>query len=161
MRVIAFLFICFIAIGSEACPNLTGYFKVPKSSSSKSSTVMKYAQSGCDELDVGFIQIENGKVKEEIFPAITYVNKRSPQFCKNTTCSFFDDQDKYLRLYYSGSIEFKNPLSDIICFYDYADYSVTPQGDLKIGYGIAADSDSDPCRKHQGYFEVQSRTSKP
>lgn len=146
---------------SSACPNLTGYFA--KGSQGARSAIERIEQNNCDSITSGLLIVENGIVKEEMFPLSIFFNKDKPDLCKDVVCYKFEATEEALRLFYTGSVEIKtdNLPGRTECYFSVSNYSLTPEGNLKISYSFDAFGEDDPCSKVGIYSEEFARTSKP
>jgi hypothetical protein len=140
---------------------LTGYFQ--KGPQGARSAIDRIEQSSCDSITFGLLIVENGVIKEEMFPLITYFNKDRPNLCRDSVCQKFESTEELVKLFYNGSIEIKTDslAGKTECYYSAVTYSLTPENNLRQTYTLDTYGEDDPCSKVDTYSEEFLRTSRP
>lgn len=124
---------------------------------------MRLGQNQCDTLAIGTLTVANNKVVDEMFPAIIYFDRNKPSLCKESVCYVFEADATSIRMYYSGSVEFKGSglIDKFSCSYDFVDYSLTKKGDLKMSYQFVTYGSDDPCEKIKYHTEELPKFERP
>lgn len=158
MKFAIFFAFSLLATSAIACPDLTGYYKSDRPRNR--ALITHITQLNCDQITLGYIVLENGKITDDLDPAITYYNSNN---CGSKCYLRFEEATNLMRLIYRGSIEIPGDglVEKYQCHYDYVEYSITSKGDLLLSHPIISRWDGDPCGKVGTYTELHIKTEKP
>lgn len=160
-----FVFALALLVGAHAgatCPNLSGYYV--QATREGSVYLEKIEQVDCDSVSFGHVITRDGKVTEEMFPGITYVNADHRSLCEGRhPCYRFAASETALTLFVSSFLNVKHPETGhkLECGYESIAYSLSPEGNLRVAYALVPYGPEDPCLKVGSPTEEYARVPKP